>query len=66
MLHQKKNLLIFVECLPHAKCNSGHFMTSNFLALDQYLRRYSEKTKKKVSCAAPILQVTGNPYPIVY
>ena len=37
--------LIFVECLPHGKFNSGPFMKSNFLGLDRYLRRYSEKTK---------------------
>ena len=40
-------------------------MDSNFLALDRYLRRYSEKTKK-VPRAAFILQVTANPYPLLY
>ena len=43
---QKKNL-IFVECLPHGKFNYGDFIETNFLALDRYLRRYSENTKKK-------------------
>ena len=46
MLHQQHFFLIFVECLPHEKFNSGHFMKSKFLALYRHLRRYSEKTKK--------------------
>ena len=49
---------IFVECLPHGKIISEHFMKSNSLALDRYLRRYSEETKK-ILRAAFILQVTG-------
>ena len=35
-------------------------MNSNFL------KRYSEKTKKKVPRAAPFLQVTENPYSVAY
>ena len=38
-----------IVVLPHGKFNSGHFMKSNFLALDRYLRRYSEKTKKSAA-----------------
>ena len=40
-------------------------MENNFLALNRYLRRYSEKIEK-VPRAAPILQVKANPYRVLY
>ena len=46
---KKKKIWIFVECLTHGKFNPGHFMKSNFLALDRYLSRYSGKTKKSAA-----------------
>ena len=49
MLHQKNFFLIFGQYLTHGKFNSEHFMRSNFLALDRYSRRYSEKTKKSAA-----------------
>ena len=49
MLNQKNSFSIFVEGLPHGKFYYGHFMKSNFLALDRYLRRYSAKTKKSAA-----------------
>ena len=41
-------------------------MKSNFLALDRYLKRYSEKTKKSAARTFYFVPVTRNPYPLVY
>ena len=38
-----------MENFPHGKFNSGHFIRSKFLALDRYLSKYSEETKKSAA-----------------
>ena len=47
---KKKCFSIFVECSPHGKFNSEHFMKSNFLALDRYLIRYCTKNPGVILC----------------